>query len=162
MQTDGTAIIWWNFLNCNVTIEGIMTDGVSTSKAMYFFNNHDKHVDIMPNAQFTVKNCNDAFHTAGKWLYVGMHSKGVILENTTYSIRCSYRVRVYSQEVVVIENYEHDGKTGAAYVKLHGNYIIGNVLYDDPVPSDFSFVDFPEAEDYETWTKDKDFIGWVE
>jgi hypothetical protein len=35
IQNDGTAIIWWNFLNCNVTIEGIMVDGVSTSKAMY-------------------------------------------------------------------------------------------------------------------------------
>lgn len=162
IQTDGTSIIWWNFLNCNVNIEGIMNDGVSTSKAMYFFNNHDKHVDFMPNAKVTVKNCNDFIHTEGKWLYMALHKDSVIFENTVNAVRCSYRVRIYSQQVVVVENYEHDGKTGTAYVKLHGNFIIGNVYYDDPVPSDFSFVDFPTSEDYTTWTKDKEFIGWVE
>lgn len=162
IQTDGTAIVWWNFLNCNVHVEGIMNDGVSTSKAMYFFNNQDKHVDFMPDARITVKNCNDFMHTEGKWLYIALHKDAVVFENTNNAIRCSYRVRIYSQQVVVVENYTHDGKTGAAYVKLHGNYIIGNVYYDDPVPSDFSFVDFPVAEDYDTWTKNKDFIGWVE
>lgn len=162
IQTDGTSIIWWNFLNCNVNIEGIMNDGVSTSKAMYFFNNSDKHVDFMPNAKVTVKNCNDFIHTEGKWLYMALHKDAVIFENTVNAVRCSYRVRIYSQQVVVVENYEHDGKTGTAYVKLHGNFIISNVYYDDPVPSDFSFVDFPTSEDYTTWTKDKEFIGWVE
>ena len=162
IQTDGASIIWWNFLNCNVNIEGIMNDGVSTSKAMYFFKNNDKHVDFMPNAKVTVKNCNDFIHTEGKWLYMALHKDAVVFENTVNAVRCSYRVRIYSQQVVVVENYEHDGKTGTAYVKLHGNFIIGNVLYDDPGPSDFSFVDFPTSEDYTTWTKDKEFIGWVE
>jgi dihydroorotase-like cyclic amidohydrolase len=126
IQTDGTAIVWWNFLNCNVSFEGVVNDGVSTSKAMYFFNNQDKHVDFMPDAKVTVKNCNDFIHTEGKWLYMALSKESVAFENTANAVRCSYRVRIYSQQVVVVENYTHDGKTGAAYVKLHGNYIIGN------------------------------------
>ena len=70
------------------------------------------------------------------------------------------RLRLYTHQIVQVEYTDEEGNTGLANVILEGGEIIANVNAGESY-SDFSFIDFPTAEDYESWSGKKTFVSWV-
>ena len=156
IRIDDDFVTRWMFANGELNFVGEKADNC----AIKLGGNKGKNVDFMPGMKVSVKNYKTAFFAEWLYVYLAFSSDTFTLENVDTAVAANKRLRIYTHQIVQVEYTDEEGNTGLANVILEGGEIIANVNAGESY-SDFSFIDFPTAEDYESWSGKKTFVSWV-